>query len=115
MLLAVGLDPGVADQVLGPDGELTIVYEFDAGRWTASGNFYDNDVFEIGDFGTYTFDGDGRLVTTSANSQSRGFVAVIEWTLEDGLLTLALVPVEGQRPYDPVEILMTDGEYAQDP
>ena len=113
--LQQGLDPGVADQVLGPDGELTIVYEFDVGRWTASGNFYDNDVFEIGDFGTYTFDGDGLLVTTSENSQSRGFVAVIEWTLEDGLLTLALVPVEGQPPYDPVEILMTDGEYAQDP
>jgi hypothetical protein len=39
---------------------------------------------------------------------------VIEWTLDDGVLRMALVSYDGMpRPYDPIEILMTNGEYVQ--
>jgi hypothetical protein len=113
--LAAGLDPGVVDDILGPDGELTIVYRFDNGRWAASGNFNGGDAVEVGDGGTYAFDDSGRLVTTSQSGGCHGCVGVIEWTLADRVLTMKLVPFDGQpRPYQDDEILMTDGEYQSD-
>ncbi len=110
---ALGVDPAFIEAEIGDD-ELTLVYEFEDGRWTQSANSAGGDVFDVGDLGTYTYDDEGRLVTTSQSGGCRGCVGVIEWTFEDGVLAMTLVPVEGQsQPYDPVEILMTNGEYQQ--
>ena len=72
-------------------------------------------MLESGDFGTYTYDDEGRLVTTSENEGCRGCVGVIEWTFADGVLTMELVPYEGfPGPYPADAMLMTNGEYVQD-
>jgi TRAP-type transport system periplasmic protein len=112
---ALGIDESFIATEIGPDNELDVAFVFaDDGRWTQLADYSGTGVLESGDFGTYTYDDAGRLVTTSNNTGCRGCVGVFEWTFADGVLTLALVPHEGQeRPYDPIEILMTDGEYVQ--
>lgn len=113
---ALGVDAGFIDEVIGPDDELAIAFEFtDDGRWTHLGDFTVAGVLEAGDFGTYTYDDEGRLVTTSESDGCRGCVGVIEWSLADGVLTIELVPYEGfPGPYPPDAMLMTNGEYVQD-
>ena len=100
---AIGVDAGFIDEVIGPDDELVNAFEFtDDGRWTQLGDFSGTGVLESGDFGTYTYDDEGRLVTTSESEGCRGCVGVIEWTYADGVLTMELVPYEGfPGPYPP--------------
>ena len=113
---AVGVDPAFIDEVIGPDDELVVAFEFsDDGRWTHLGDFTVTGVLESGDFGTYVYDDAGRLVTTSRNEGCRGCVGVIEWTFANGVLTMKLVPYEGLAgPYPADAVLMTDGEYIQE-
>jgi hypothetical protein len=112
---SVGVDPGFIDEVIGPDDELATAFEFsDDGRWTQLGDYSGTGVLESGDFGTYTYDDQGRLVTTSESEGCRGCVGVIEWSFADGVLTMELVPHEGfPGPYPPDAVLMTNGEYVQ--
>ena len=113
--VADGLDPGVVDEILGADGELTIVWRFDDGSWTESANDAGGDVFEVGDGGTYTYDEDGHLVTTSQSGGCRGCVGAMDWALTDDVLTMTLVPFEGHPgPYHDDEMLITNGDYARD-
>ena len=109
---ALGADPGFIDEAIGPDGELGITVEFDADTWLQQQDDDGDGVFTHGDHGTYDYDDDGQLVTTSESSGCRGCVGVFDWSFADGTLTIGLVPYDGQpRPYDPIEILMTTGAY----
>jgi TRAP-type C4-dicarboxylate transport system substrate-binding protein len=110
-----GADGAFISQEIGDEG-LAIAYEFtDAGDWTLWADFCRCGSPDRGDFGTYTYDDEGRLVTTSENTDSNGFVGVIDWRIADGVLTLT--PVEGRSPdgdtfpFDAISNLMTAGEY----
>jgi TRAP-type transport system periplasmic protein len=109
---ALGVDPGFIDEAIGPDGQLDITLQYDTDTWLQQDDADGDGVFTHGDHGTYDYDDDGRLVTTSESSGCRGCVGVLDWSFYDDILTLHLVPVDGQpRPYDPIEILMTSGDY----
>jgi TRAP-type transport system periplasmic protein len=112
---ALDVDESFVAAEIGPDDELAVAFEFtDDGRWTQLADYSGTGALESGDFGTYAYDDEGRLVITSNSSGCRGCVGVIEWTLDDEVLRMALVPYDGMpRPYDPIEILMTNGEYVQ--
>jgi TRAP-type C4-dicarboxylate transport system substrate-binding protein len=104
----------ITDQVL-PDG-LAITLEFtDEGNWTLSGDFCKCGVFQRGDFGTYVFDQQGRLVITSLNTESRGKSAMVDWTMDGD--TLVIASAGGLTPdgevFDPIETVMTLGTYTR--
>ena len=103
------IDESFIDAEIGPDDELDVAFEFtDDGRWTQLADYTGTGVLESGDFGTYTYDDEGRLVTTSNGSglprlRWRHRVDSRRRSAHDGAR-----PVRGQpRPYDPIEILMT--------
>ncbi len=111
---ALGIDAELIGEVLGPDGETTFTIEVAGDRWTQSAV---NDVgyTEVGDRGTFSYDDQGRWVTVSAGG-CRGCIGVIEWTYDDGSLTLKLI--EGRTAeqlviIDPIASLVIDGTYEQ--
>jgi TRAP-type C4-dicarboxylate transport system substrate-binding protein len=110
--LARGLDPVIVDELLGPDGENVIVLEIADGRWTQY-ETPDNGQLRVGDLGTYSYDSDGRWVTVSSSGGCRDCVAAFDWTFADGVLSLTLVPIDGEPPYDDGERLITEGDYTQ--
>jgi TRAP-type C4-dicarboxylate transport system substrate-binding protein len=110
--LARGLDPAIVDELLGPDGEIEIVLEIADGRW-AQYQTQDNGQREVGDQGTYSYDSDGRWVTVSTRGACVDCIVAFEWTFANGVLSLALSPVDGEPPYDDGVRLMTEGDYTQ--
>jgi TRAP-type C4-dicarboxylate transport system substrate-binding protein len=114
---AAGADGEFIESALGSDGLVIRLELLADGTWNL---FFDDchcGTFVRGDFGTYAFDDRGRLVATSENTQSRGWSAVIDWTLDGDVLAFA--SAEGYRgddgpfPLDPIETVMTLGEYTR--
>jgi TRAP-type C4-dicarboxylate transport system substrate-binding protein len=104
-----GLDPSIVDEMLGPDGEITVMFEIEDGRWTQY-EIADTGTAQEGDLGTYSYDSDGQWVTVSESGGCRGCVGVFDWTLEDGVLRLAIVPADDAAITDDVR-LITEGEF----
>jgi TRAP-type transport system periplasmic protein len=114
---SAGADDEFIETALAPDG-LEIKLELLADEsWNLLMDNCHCDVFERGDFGTYTFDDEGRLVATSENTESRGWSAVIEWELDGDVLTFASADgyrgEDGPFPLDPIETIMMLGEYTR--
>lgn len=107
-----GIDPEVVDEMLGTDGEIVIVLEIEDGRWTQHERLADGSE-EVGDLGTFTYDAE-VWVTVSESGGCRGCVVGFKWTVVDGVLSLALAPVEGQSAYDdPVRVIM-EGDFREE-
>jgi TRAP-type C4-dicarboxylate transport system substrate-binding protein len=103
--IAEGFDPELVDAMLGPDGELPEAIEITTDGWV---HHVTNDAgfSEVGDLGTYSYDEDGRLVLTSESTGCPGCVAVVDWTLANGILTLKFGDVDGpEDPYDEGHLL----------
>ena len=111
--VAAGFDPEVVETVIGADGELPIVLKVAGDRWSL---FVTNDsgIAELGDLGTASYDGDGRWVIVSESVGAPGVVEVLDWTMSDGMLSLAYAPVEGHIVGDPGLIIM-EGSFEQGP
>jgi TRAP-type C4-dicarboxylate transport system substrate-binding protein len=103
--IADGFDPELVDALLGPDGELPEAIEITLDGWL---HHVTNDAgfSEVGDLGTYSYDEDGRLVMTAESTGCPGCVAVLDWVLTNGVLTLKFSPVNGpEDPYDEGHLL----------
>ena len=112
----LGVDAGFIDAEIGPDDEILIEYDFsEDGRWVLRMDFCGCGTLDRGDFGNYTYDDEGRLVTTSSNTGSNGLVAVIEWSAtDDGISLTSMIgqqPDGTSRALDPIETLLTIGDY----
>jgi TRAP-type C4-dicarboxylate transport system substrate-binding protein len=108
--IAEGFDPDLVGAMLGPDGELPMAIEITADGWI---HHVTNDAgfSEIGDLGTYSYDEDGRWVMTSESTGCPGCVAVLDWTLTSGILSVNFAP--GGGPDDPLseEQLIIAGDW----
>jgi hypothetical protein len=111
--IAAGFDPALVDKFLGADGELPIALKVAGDRWTLFVTD-DADFAEPGDGGSSSYDAEGRWVQISESQGCPGCVGVLEWSLSDGVLSLTLVPGEGQI-YDDADRLMFTGDYEQGP
>ncbi len=82
-------------------------------RWT---EFQTNDsgIAEIGDLGTASYDRDGHWVTVSESEEAPGAVEVLDWTMSDGMLSLAFASVEGHSVGDDGRLIV-EGTYEQGP
>lgn len=109
-----GLDPDIVAELLGPDGTIVINLKIADGRWTQHGSL-DSGADEVGDFGTYTYDGEGHWVTVSESGGCHGCVGVFNWKLVDGVLSLSFAEGQGSKPPDDAERLMAEGEYQPGP
>jgi TRAP-type C4-dicarboxylate transport system substrate-binding protein len=114
---ALGLDPAVVAEMLGPSGQIETTLEIGDGRWTL--HVASDDFTGIGDFGAYTYDDQGRWRTVSESGGCHGCVGLMQWTMEDGVLTLNFAPDvaqgQGDRGPTPDERLMVVGRYNQQP
>lgn len=103
--IAEGFDADLVDALLGPDGELSQAIEITTDGWV---HHVTNDAgfSEVGDLGTYSYDEDGRWVLTSESTGCPGCVAVVDWALTNGILTLKFPPMDGpEDPYDEGHLL----------
>jgi TRAP-type transport system periplasmic protein len=96
--LAEGVPEAFLDQ---PDefrgiDEMHIVHRFQGGRYQQLANYVGG--MSVGDRGTYSYDEEGRLVKVSNSGGCPGCTAVLDWTFEDGVLTLELVEDLGDAP-----------------
>jgi TRAP-type C4-dicarboxylate transport system substrate-binding protein len=79
---AMGLDPQLVRDMVGPDGQTPIAFEISGDSWT---HLVTNDagIEEVGDRGTSSYDEQGRWVQTN---QSGSFPYL--WELRDGVLSI---------------------------
>jgi len=85
--LAAGVPEEFLDEEFPGVDELRITYQIDDGGWMQLAN-YGGAGDRAGDRGTYTYDEDGRWITTSESEGCQGCVGVIEWSLDADTLTL---------------------------
>lgn len=103
---AAGFDKTVIDQAYGPDGTLEIVLRLQNGLWTQLAT-YDGVALEPGDEGSYEFEAD-KMVLTSTSAGCPGCVGVVDFTFDGQRLALQFADPE---KHDPVERLMTEHSY----
>lgn len=98
--IAQGFDAAMVDAISGPDGELPLKLEITEDGWIIH-VINDAGFSETGDLGTNEFDANGNWVAKTATGG-----LTYEWSLEDGTLTLTLLP-----PFDEEERFVTEGVY----
>lgn len=103
---AAGMTEEQAEEFLGADGVVGLAFEIDGERWEL---LVTNDagVEELGDLGTLEPDDKGRAVFTSESTGCPGCVSTVEWTLENGTLTLTPLGL------DPVDAFHVGGDWTQ--
>jgi hypothetical protein len=106
---ARGLDPAIVGPMLGDDGELVVVLEIEDGRWMQYDELADG-TRELGDLGTSTYDAEGRWVTVSESGGCRGCESVVDWSFEDGVLSLAFAAGEDEPIPDDARLIV-EGDY----
>lgn len=84
---ALGIDPALAAEVLGSDGTLPVDLELVDDEWKLYVTS-DDGSRELGDFGTWTTDDEGRWVTTSQASGCRGCQGAVRVVLDGDRMTL---------------------------
>jgi TRAP-type C4-dicarboxylate transport system substrate-binding protein len=120
-----GLDEGFRTW-LRDAGPSSFDYVFsEDGHWDEGADECRCGVSKRGDFGSYTYDDDGRLVMTSENTDSYGFTLAFDWTFDDDVLTITgitfpdgtyvdtLDTLPGDLPpdFDPIVYLITTGSW----
>ena len=82
-----GLEPAVVLPHLGSDRRMPVELIFDGNTWSVLIT-EDDGVTLLGDVGTFTYDGRGRLRTTSQSEGCPGCKALLEWKLNGDALRM---------------------------
>lgn len=103
-----GLPADITDEILGIfTHDLAYSFKIEGDSW---GQYaaVDGGEADLGDFGTFTYDEEGSWVTVSDYTGCPACVIVYRWTLEDGELTLRVVPGHDE---DDFSVFVTEGTY----
>lgn len=82
-----GLERAVVLPHLGPDRRMPVAFVVDGNTWTVLIT-EDDGVTLVGDVGTLTYDGQGRLLTTSQSEGCPGCEGLLEWKLTGDALRM---------------------------
>lgn len=104
----LGVAYGVIEEAVGPFAdELILSYKIGDGVW-AQYQAIDAGEPELGDWGTFTYDGDGNWSTVSNSTGCPGCVGVLEWSVDSDVLSLTYLPGHDE---DPVSRFVTEGTW----
>ena len=103
---ALGQDPSMLPDLLGPDGKGLVVYKFEGSAWT---EFHgpDDDQLERGSFGSHRYDENGHLVLSEPCCGE----SVLVWNSDGSTLHMKLQ--NGATEPTPIDHLMRDGVYTK--